>query len=64
MWSTLLFVALAGGVAADAPPQLDARDFFVYACTREYRRLHDIPQYDGSLAVAVEYVDADPALLD
>jgi hypothetical protein len=41
-----------------------AEEFFEYSCVHHYMKANSVPMFDGSLGYAVEYLDADPELLD
>ncbi len=63
----LLFAALTAS-ASDAKPAATAeprravepRDFFLYACVREYTKAHALPVFDSSSGYAVEYSQMGP----
>ncbi len=49
------------GVSEASDPQRGSvtnADFFFYSCVHEYMKAHSIKLFDGSMAYAVEYMDA------
>lgn len=67
----LLAVCLAScATAGEAPPadprvgSVTAQDFFFYSCVREYMQYQSIRVFDGSVAYAVEYIQAPHEVLD
>lgn len=39
-------------------------DFYLYSCLSEYLKAHALPEFDGSMAYAVEHSDMAPEQLD
>ncbi len=68
--ATLALTAVLASCAASGPPKdpdrptVTARDFFVYSCLTAYMKANSVPLFDGSLAYAVEYADAEPEVLE
>ena len=50
-------------VSAEEPSPVSMRDFFVYGCVREYTKAHSFPEFDSSVAYAVEYSRASDEVL-
>ena len=63
--SIVSFAPPCAAAERSAPlPSVTAEEFFEYSCVHHYMKAHSVPMFDGSLGYAVEYLDADPELLD
>lgn len=62
--AALFVLTLLAGVTASGAETVrravEPRDFFVYACVREFARTHALPLYDSSTGYVVEFGRLDP----